>query len=86
MTAGLKTLRYGSYKLYVVRKGIDEHEKHDEVFTLELGPAEVIAYFFVVLLLTIILSAWKYERGIIFRLGRFVGLRAQVYFLDPDSR
>ncbi|MEM2910747.1 MAG: slipin family protein [Nitrososphaerota archaeon] len=60
-----------------------------EIVTLQLGPAEAIAYFFVVMLIIIILSASikvvrEYERGIIFRLGRFVGAKGPgLFFLIP---
>ncbi|MEM0090606.1 MAG: slipin family protein [Nitrososphaerota archaeon] len=60
-----------------------------EIVTLQIGPAEVIAYFFVIILIIIILSASirvvrEYERGIIFRLGRFIGAKGPgLFFLVP---
>ncbi|MEM1709083.1 MAG: slipin family protein [Nitrososphaerota archaeon] len=63
--------------------------KLPEIVTLQIGPAEVIAYFFVIILIIIILSASirvvrEYERGIIFRLGRFIGAKGPgLFFLVP---
>lgn len=60
-----------------------------EIVTLQVGPAEVIAYLFVIMLIIIILSASikvvrEYERGIIFRLGRFIGAKGPgLFFLIP---
>ncbi|MCS7136492.1 MAG: slipin family protein [Nitrososphaerota archaeon] len=60
-----------------------------EIIALQVGPAEAIAYLFVVMLIIIILSASikvvrEYERGIIFRLGRFIGAKGPgLFFLIP---
>jgi len=60
-----------------------------EIITLQIGLAEAVAYFFVIMLIIIILSASikvvrEYERGIIFRLGRFIGAKGPgLFFLIP---
>jgi len=60
-----------------------------EIITLQIGLAEAVAYFFVIMLIVIILSASikvvrEYERGIIFRLGRFIGAKGPgLFFLIP---
>jgi regulator of protease activity HflC (stomatin/prohibitin superfamily) len=60
-----------------------------EIVTLQIGLVEVVTYIFVIMLIIIILSASikvvrEYERGIIFRLGRFIGAKGPgLFFLIP---
>jgi len=60
-----------------------------EIVTLQIGPVEAVTYIFVIMLIIIILSASikvvrEYERGIIFRLGRFIGAKGPgLFFLIP---
>jgi regulator of protease activity HflC (stomatin/prohibitin superfamily) len=60
-----------------------------EIVTLQIGLVEAVTYIFVIMLIIIILSASikvvrEYERGIIFRLGRFIGAKGPgLFFLIP---